>query len=289
MKSKIAILTDTNSGILASELKEWDVHMVPMPIIIDGETYYEDDTITKAEYYEKLEANADISTSQPSPGNVTDIYDKLLEEYEEIVYIPMSSGLSSTCHTVTMLAEDYGGRIHVVDNQRISVTMIQAVKDAVYLRDLGKSAKEIADYLKEDGLNSAIYIAVDTLKYLKKGGRVTPAGAAIGEVLNIKPVLQIQGGKLDAFAKVRGMKSAQKTMLKAIQEDKENRFADQEVKIVVAYSGLIKPGEEWLRNVQAYFEDDSIEMYHLPLSITTHVGPGAFGIGIMSYAESKVK
>lgn len=285
MKAKVGILTDTNSGILLAEQKAWNVHMVSMPVVIDEEVFYENETITKAEYYEKLEAGCDISTSQPSPGNVTDIFERLLEEYEELVCIPMSSGLSGTCATMTMLAQDYGGRIHVVDNKRISVTMVQAVQDAVVLRDAGWSAQQIAEYLCKDAMNASIYVAVDTLKYLKKGGRVTPAGAAIGEVLNIKPVLQIQGDKLDAFSKVRGMKAAQKTMLKAIEKDKAERFKNQETRIFVAYSGDIEPGEKWLEQVCEYFNDENISLYHLPLSITTHVGPGAFGIGIMSYAK----
>ncbi len=284
MKAKVGILTDTNSGILAAEMEAWGVHMVSMPVVIDEEIFYENETITKAEYYEKLEAGCDISTSQPSPGIVTDMFDKLLEDYEELICIPMSSGLSGTCATMTMLAEDYNGRVHVIDNQRISVTMLQSVRDAVTLRDAGWEAKAIAEYLRKDGLNASIYVAVDTLKYLKKGGRVTAAGAAIGEVLNIKPVLQIQGEKLDAFSKVRGMKSAQKTMLKAIEADRDNRFAGQKIMIITAYSGDEEQGEKWAEQVREYFGDSEIALYHLPLSITTHVGPGAFGIGIMSYA-----
>lgn len=283
MKAKVGILTDTNSGILETEREAWNVHMISMPVVIDEEVYYENETITKAQYYEKLDAGCDISTSQPSPGIITDLFDKLLEEYEELVCIPMSSGLSGTCGTMTMLAQEYDGRVHVVDNKRISVTMVQAVKDAVALRDAGKDAKEIADYLYEDGLNASIYIAVDTLKYLKKGGRVTAAGAAIGEVLNIKPVLQIQGEKLDAYSKVRGMKAAQKTMLKAIENDREHRFAGQKILITAAYSGDEEQGEKWAEQVREYFKDNEIALYHLPLSITTHVGPGAYGIGIMSY------
>lgn len=285
MKAKVGILTDTNSGILASEQAAWNVHVISMPVVIDEEVFYENETITKAEYYEKLEAGCDISTSQPSPGIVTDIFDKLLEDYEELICIPMSSGLSGTCATMTMLAEDYEGRIHVIDNKRISVTMIQAVKDAVVLRDAGWDAKDIAEYLRKDALNASIYVAVDTLKYLKKGGRVTPAGAAIGEVLNIKPVLQIQGEKLDAFSKVRGMKAAQKTMVKAIEADKNERFKGQEIIITAAYSGDEEGGEKWLSVVREHFGDEEIALYHLPLSISTHVGPGAFGIGIMSFAK----
>ena len=203
MKAKVGILTDTNSGILASEQEAWNVHMISMPVVIDEEIYYENETITKAEYYAKLDAGSDISTSQPSPGIVTDVFESLLEEYEEIICIPMSSGLSGTCDTMTMLAQEYEGRIHVIDNKRISVTMLQSVRDAVALRDAGWEAKDIAEYLRKDGLNASIYIAVDTLKYLKKGGRITPAAAALGTLLRLKPVLQIQGEKLDSFAKAR--------------------------------------------------------------------------------------
>lgn len=284
MKAKVGILTDTNSGILASEQEAWNVHMISMPVVIDEEIYYENETITKAEYYAKLDAGSDISTSQPSPGIVTDVFESLLEEYEEIICIPMSSGLSGTCDTMTMLAQEYEGRIHVIDNKRISVTMLQSVRDAVALRDAGWEAKDIAEYLRKDGLNASIYIAVDTLKYLKKGGRVTAAGAAIGEVLNIKPVLQIQGAKLDAFSKVRGMKAAQKTMLKAIESDRDSRFAGQKTLIIAAYSGDEEQGEKWAEQLREYFNDADIALYHLPLSITTHIGPGAYGVGIMSYA-----
>lgn len=284
MKAKVGILTDTNSGILASEQEAWNVHMISMPVVIDEEIYYENETITKAEYYAKLDAGSDISTSQPSPGIVTDVFESLLEEYEEIICIPMSSGLSGTCDTMTMLAQEYEGRIHVIDNKRISVTMLQSVRDAVALRDAGWEAKDIAEYLRKDGLNASIYIAVDTLKYLKKGGRVTAAGAAIGEVLNIKPVLQIQGAKLDAFSKVRGMKAAQKTMLKAIESDRDSRFAGQKTLIIAAYSGDEEQGKKWAEQLREYFNDADIALYHLPLSITTHIGPGAYGVGIMSYA-----
>lgn len=287
MKTKIGILTDTNSGILESELEAWKVQVVPMPIIIDEEVYVEGQNITKEQYYEKLESGCDISTTQPSPGAVMDLYERLLEEYEELIYIPMSSGLSGTCATVTMLAEEFGGKIHVIDNKRISITMLQAVKDAVLLRDAGWAAGDIARYLREDAMNASIYVAVDTLKYLKKGGRVTPAGAAIGEVLNIKPVLQIQGDKLDAFAKVRGIKAAHKTMFKALEEDKNTRFAGMDYVIMCAYSGDDSLKDNWVAQVREYFGDDTIPCYHLPLSITTHVGPGAYGIGIMSVAKAE--
>ena len=216
--SKVAIVTDSNSGITQEQGKELGIFVLPMPFFIDGELYLEDITLSQSEFYEKLGADSDISTSQPSPGEVMDLWDKVLEEYDELVCIPMSSGLSSTCATAITLAAEYDGRVQVVDNQRISVTQEQSVLDAMNLREEGKSAAEIKEILEKEKLQASIYITVDTLKYLKKGGRITPAAAAIGTVLNLKPVLQIQGEKLDAFSKARGWKTAKKTMLNAIEK-----------------------------------------------------------------------
>ena len=210
---KIAIVTDSNSGITQAQAKEMGIHVLPMPFFIDGEMYFEDITLTQEEFYKKLGEDADISTSQPSPGDVMDLWDGLLEEYDEIIHIPMSSGLSSTCETAIALSQDYEGKVHVVDNQRISITQRQSVIDAMEMLKKGMSTDEIVDVLMKEKLQASIYITVDTLKYLKKGGRVTAAGAALGTVLNIKPVLTIQGDKLDAFAKVRGIKAAKKKML----------------------------------------------------------------------------
>lgn len=287
MKSRVAILTDTNSGITIKEAADLGVYLILMPVLIDGKTYLEEKEISKDMFFEQLNADVDVTTSQPSPGDILDMFDKLLLEYEEIVYIPMSSGLSGTCETATMLAQDYNGRVYVVDNQRISVTMRQSVIDALVLSKAGKSAAEIADYLKKDALNASIYISVDTLKYLKKGGRVTAAGAAIGTALNIKPVLQIQGGKLDAFAKVRGTKTAMKTMLQAIDKDIETRFAGQKYMILSAYAGEDSLKDSWQTAVREYFKDEKIPCYHLPLSVSTHVGPGSFGLGVMSYVDEQ--
>ena len=224
--SKVAIVTDSNSGITQERGKELGIFVLPMPFFIDGELYLEDITLSQSEFYEKLGADSDISTSQPSPGEVLDLWDKVLEEYDELVCIPMSSGLSSTCATAITLSAEYDGRVQVVDNQRISVTQEQSVLDAMNLREEGKSAAEIKEILEKEKLQASIYITVDTLKYLKKGGRITPAAAAIGTVLNLKPVLQIQGEKLDAFSKARGWKTAKKTMLNAIEKDLNGRFAD---------------------------------------------------------------
>ena len=224
--SKVAIVTDSNSGITQKRGEELGIYVLPMPFFIDGELYLEDITLSQEQFYEKLGADSEISTSQPSPGDVMDLWDKLLEDYDEIVCIPMSSGLSSTCETALSLAQDYDEKVQVVNNQRISVTQEQSVYDAIKLRDEGKSAAEIRQVLEKEKMQASIYITVDTLKYLKKGGRITPAAAAIGTVLNLKPVLQIQGEKLDAFAKVRGWKAAKKTMLNAIEKDLNERFAD---------------------------------------------------------------
>ena len=280
MKSNVAILTDTNSGITMQKAEELGVHLILMPILIDGEVYLEEKDIQKDFFFEKLGSNADVTTSQPSPGDILDKFDTLLKEYEEVVYIPMSSGLSGTCQTASMLAADYDGKVHVVDNQRISVTMRQSVLDAVALAEEGKSGAEIKAYLEEDALNAPIFIMVDTLKYLKKGGRVTAAGAAIGEVLNIKPVLKIDGGKLDAFAKARGTKQALKTILKALENERDTRLKGKECIINGAYSGDDSVGEEWGRILKEAFPEYKIEMYELPMSICAHTGPGAMGVGI---------
>ena len=223
--SKIAIVTDSNSGITQAKGKEMGIYVLPMPFYINGELFLEDITLTQEEFYKRLAQDADISTSQPSPGDVLDLWNKILEEHDELIHIPMSSGLSSSCETAISLSEDYNGRVQVVNNQRISVTQEQSVLDAMKLRDAGKSAVEIKKILEEEKFESTIYITVDTLKYLKKGGRITPAAAALGTVLNLKPVLQIQGEKLDAYAKVRGWKAAKRTMLQAIEKDMKERLS----------------------------------------------------------------
>ncbi len=214
---KVAILTDSNSGILQAEAEELGIQVVPMPFMIEGKTFYEGIDLTQEDFYKKLAENVEISTSMPEPGSVMDLWDKLLETHDEVVYIPMSSGLSSSCETAMMLAQDYDGKVQVVNNQRISVTMRQSVLDALELAEEGRSAAEIKKILEDAKFDSSIYIMVDTLYYLKKGGRITPAAAAFGELLKIKPVLQIQGEKLDAFAKARTVKKAKQIMIKAIQ------------------------------------------------------------------------
>ena len=232
----IAIITDSNSGITQAAARELGIRVLPMPFYINEELFFEDITLTQEEFYRRLAEDADISTSQPAPGDVTELWDRALEECDQVVYIPMSSGLSASCETAMMLSADYKDRVFVVDNQRISITQRQSVLDALAMVRAGLSAREIHDILMRERLEASIYITVDTLKYLKKGGRVTAAGAAIGAVLNIKPVLQIQGDKLDAFAKARGWKSAKRIMLDAMEKDIAERFAGQRVHLSAAYT-----------------------------------------------------
>lgn len=280
---KIAIVTDSNSGITQDRGKELGIYVLPMPFFIDGELYFEDITLSQEQFYEKLGADSDISTSQPSPGNVMELWEKVLQENDEIVCIPMSSGLSSTCATATSIAAEYKGRVQVVDNQRISVTQEQSVYDAMTLRDQGMNAKEIKEILEKEKFQSSIYITVDTLKYLKKGGRITPAAAAIGTVLNLKPVLQIQGEKLDAYAKVRGWKAAKKTMLNAIEKDLNERFADVKEQMVLgmAYTCTKKEAQEWKQEIMDRFPGYDIVEGPLSLSVACHIGPGAMAVTCM--------
>ncbi len=277
---KIAIMTDSNSGITQEKGKELGICVLPMPFFINEELYFEDITLTQDEFYRYLNEDADISTSQPSPGDVMDRWDTLLKEYDEIVHIPMSSGLSGSCETAMTLAQEYEGRVQVVNNQRISVTQEQAVYDAMLLRDAGKDAAQIKEILETEKFESTIYITVDTLKYLKKGGRITPAAAALGTVLNLKPVLQIQGEKLDAFAKVRGWKAAKRTMLKAIETDLKERFAGKEDQIVLgmAYTCSQDEAREWKEEIHEKFPQFEIMEAPLSLSVACHIGPGSMAI-----------
>ena len=280
---KIAIVTDSNSGITQEMGKSMGIYVIPMPFFIDGELFLEDITLTQEEFYKRLGDNSDISTSQPSPGEVMECWDELLKEYEEIVHIPMSSGLSSTCHAAQSLSQEYEGKVCVVDNQRISVTQKQSVEDAIVLRDAGKSASEIKEILEAEKLQASIYITVDTLKYLKKGGRVTPAAAALGTVLNLKPVLQIQGEKLDAFSKVRGWKAAKRTMLKAIEKDLEERFSEvrEDMVLGMAYTCSKEEAQEWKQEISEKFPGYEIVEGPLSLSVACHIGPGAMAVTCM--------
>lgn len=280
---KIAIVTDSNSGITQEMGKTMGIHVIPMPFFIDGELFLEDITLTQEEFYKRLGEDSDISTSQPSPGEVMECWDELLKEYDEIVHIPMSSGLSSTCHAAQSLSQEYEGKVCVVDNQRISVTQKQSVEDAIVLRDAGKSAAEIKEILEAEKLQASIYITVDTLKYLKKGGRITPAAAALGTVLNLKPVLQIQGDKLDAFSKVRGWKAAKRTMLKAIEKDLEERFSEvrEDMVLGMAYTCSKEEAQEWKQEISEKFPGYEIVEGPLSLSVACHIGPGAMAVTCM--------
>ncbi len=279
--SKVAIVSDSNSGITQEEAKALGVTILPMPFFAGDKTYYEDIDLNQDEFYQMLKQDANISTSMPLVGNVTDTWEELLQEYEEIVHIPMSSGLSGSCETAMMLSQEYEGRVQVVNNQRISVTQRQSVLDAKELAAQGRGAKEIREILEREKLNSSIYIMVDTLSYLKKGGRITPAAAAIGTLLKLKPVLQIQGEKLDAFAKARTVKQAKSLMIDAMKNDFENRFMDPaggHMYLEMAYTYDRAAAEAFYAEVQAAFPGMEIVMNPLSLSVSCHIGPGALAI-----------
>ena len=278
---RIAVLTDTNSGLTPAQAERYGVFLIPMPIILDGKTYFEDVSITPEEFYPRLAAGSMVSTSQPSPGDVADLWERLLEKYEKVIYIPMSSGLSGSWQTSAILAEEYGGRVLTVNNRRISVTLRQSVLEAKRLAEEGAEAEEIAARLEREGLDASIYIAVNTLDLLKRSGRVTAAGAAIGTALQIKPVLQIQGDKLDAYKKVRGIKAAMLTIIEGLESDRAGRFAGKPVSIRAAYTGSEETGEKWRLVLQSAFPDLAIEKDPLPLSIACHTGTDALGVGIM--------
>ncbi|MDE7312446.1 MAG: DegV family protein [Eubacterium sp.] len=279
---KTAVVTDSNSGITQAEAKELGITVIAMPFYIQGTTFFEDVNLTQEQFYEKLAEGGEISTSMPAVGDVTGLWDRLLEEYDEIVHIPMSSGLSSSCETAYMLAQPYDGRVQVVNNQRISITQRRSVMDAIKLAEKGKSAFEIRELLEREKFESSIYIMVDTLKYLKKGGRITPTAAALGTLLRIKPVLQIQGEKLDAFAKARTVKQAKGIMLEAMQNDCKNRFGDASGKnmyIDIAYTKDREAALLFEQEVKEAFPGQQCVVNPLSLSVSCHIGPGALAIG----------
>ena len=284
---KIVIVTDSNSGITQDQARELGISVIPMPFYINEKLYLEGITLSQEEFYERLKNDEAISTSQPGPADVCGLWNTLLEKYDEVVHIPMSSGLSASCDTAMGLAQEYDGRVHVVDNQRISVTQRQSVLDALALAKQGRTASEIKTILERDKFESSIYIMVDTLYYLKKGGRITPAAAALGTLLKLKPVLQIQGEKLDAFAKARGKASAKKIMLKAMQDDLDTRFAeftkDGKMHMEVAYSGNPEEAEEWAALVKETFPQFDFHMDPLSLSVACHIGHGALAIATSAY------
>lgn len=280
---KIAVVTDSNSGITQAQAKEMGITVLPMPFMIDGETYYEDITLTQEQFYQRLKDNSDISTSQPTPDSIMKLWDELLKEYDQIVHIPMSAGLSGSCATAMMLAgeDEYEGKVFVVDNHRISVTQYQSVKDAMMLADMGMDGAQIKKRLEETAADSVIFVTVDTLKYLKKGGRITPAAAALGTLLRIKPVLIILGEKLDSFAKARTMKQAKTLMMNAIQKELDERLHDSECKdchLAIAHSDNEEAALEFKKEVEERFPDADIYLALLSLSIACHIGPGSLAL-----------
>lgn len=279
---RTAIVTDSNSGITQEQGREAGIYVVPMPFMMAGETYFEDISLSQREFYEKLAGGTDISTSQPSPASLLDLWKGLLAEYDCVVHIPMSSGLSSSCETAHALAADFGGKVQVVNNQRISVTQRQSVLEAKAMADRGVSGEEIKRVLEETALDSTIYITVDTLEYLKKGGRITPAAALLGTFLKIKPVLTIQGEKLDAFAKARTMKQAKTMMVTAVKKDLEERFSDPEaenVHMAIAHTDNETASLEFKKELTELFpKAGDIYVDHLSLSVSCHIGPGALAV-----------
>ncbi len=276
---KIAVVTDSNSGILSEEADAWGVTVIPMPFLIEGKIYYENITLTQEQFYDKLSEDIDISTSQPSPEDVTKTWEDLLETADAIIHIPMSSGLSGSCQTALMLAQDYDGRVQVVNNQRISVTQKQSVKDALQLVEMGMTAVEIREKLEEVRMESSIYIMLDTLKYLKKGGRITPAAAALGTALRLKPVLQIQGEKLDAYSIAKTTRKGVAKMLSAMEEDIQNRFGGVEnVHLEVAHTNNEKAALEFRDMIRERFGREEIVVDPLSLSVSCHIGSGALAI-----------
>lgn len=274
------IMTDSNCGMSPQEAKEKGVELVLMPFLVDDNEFFEFGELSYEGFFEKMARGADVKTSQPSPADVTSAWEKALEYAEKIVYIPMSSSLSSSCDTACVLAEDYDGRVLVVDNKRISINLRNAVEDAIKCREEGLDAESTVEYLNSTADETDIYVSVNTLEYLKKSGRVTPAGAAIGSLLGIKPVLRIHGGKLDAYKKVRGMAAAMNTMLDAVEEYRNEFLNGEKITIRAAYSGSKEQGELWQQKVAERFPDMEIGLDPLPISISCHVGPDALGIGI---------
>ena len=282
--SKIAIITDSNSGVTQSQAEELGIFVVPMPFMINNEEFFEDINLTQEQFYAKLGEDASVSTSQPTPDSLMTLWDKVLKEYDQIIYIPMSSGLSGSCQSAYMIAqEEYEGKVFVVDNQRISVTQRQSALDAKAMADAGYSAEEIVKVLMDTKFESSIYIMLDTLYYLKKGGRITPAAAALGTLLRLKPVLQIQGEKLDAFAKARTSSQGKTIMINAIKADIENRFGGMDSKdfhIACAYTQDLDLANDWKKELEEAFPGFDIHMDPLSLSVACHIGPGALAVTV---------
>ena len=285
---KVAVMTDSNSGITQMEGKEMGIGVVPMPFTIDEKTYFEDINLTRKEFFQMMEDGKDIVTSQPSPGDLMDMWDKALEKNDQVVYIPMSSGLSGSCQSARMLANDYNGRVFVVNNQRISVTQRRSVEDAMTFAQNGLDAARIREILERERFDASIYIMLDTLKYLKKGGRITPAAAAIGTLMRIKPVLQIKGERLDAFSKARTLGQGKTTMINAIHHDIDTLYGGMDPENVYIYAVHAQVPEAfsvYKEEVAAAFPGMKIEEGQLSLSVCCHIGPGALAIACVKKSE----
>ena len=276
----IGIITDTNSGLLAPEAEQYGIELMPMPFFVDGVEYVENINMSQTVFYQRMSQGAAVATSQPSPETVTICWSHALERYDRLIYIPMSSALSSSCQSARLFAEDFDGRVLVVDNHRISISQKQSAIDAAHWRDAGLDADAIVQNLMDTAMDASIYLTVEDLKYLKHGGRITPSVAAIGTVLNIKPVLQIQGGRLDTFKKVRGLRAAQGAMLEAVEADLAARFSSMDVYLRTAYAGDREMGRLWNEHVQARFPQFHVTGDALPISIGCHVGPGTVALGL---------
>lgn len=290
---RTAVMTDSNSGIKPEEGEKIGIYSLSMPVIIDGNVYFEGKDIDEKTFYADMVSGKDVTSSQPSPGDVMDAWDKLLSQgYDEVVYIPMSSGLSTSCYAAMQLAEDYDGKVQVVDDHRISVTMRQSVYDAKWMADNGASAKEIKEALEKNAYNSLIFLVADDLKYLKKGGRITPAAATLGTVLNIKPILTTTGEKFDAIEKVRGMKKSAAKILDYTEEFVDKMLKEYDIsKIRIGAAGTFTSKEaanEWYEQVKQRFGNVK-DIYYDPLSfsICCHTGPDAVGIGISVILRDK--
>lgn len=290
---KIAVVVDSNSGVGLEEADDLGLVVLPMPFMIDGETYEEGISLDQEGFYQYQEAGAEIKTSQPSPDTVMSLWNRLLEDHDQIVHIPMSSGLSGSCQTALVLAEEYGEKVQVVNNQRISTTQRQSALDAVAMAAAGMDGAAIRQELERTKMDSSIYIMVDTLKYLKKGGRITPAAAALGTLLRIKPVLQIQGEKLDAFSKARTVKQAKTIMLSAVARDLETRFQDPEAEhtwLSVVHSCNREAAEEFAAELrQAYPRAPEIDIATLSLSVACHIGPGSLAVTCTKQLDIKAE
>lgn len=290
---KIAIISDSNAGISQKKAKEIGSFIQPSPFFINDELHFEGIDMSHEDFYAALKDDStDVKTSMPSPGDMTDLWDELLKEYDQIVFIPISSGLSGSYATASMLAEDYDGRVEIVNNRRVSVTQYRSVLDALELVKMGKNAKEIKEYLEKTADHSSIYLSLDTLKYLKKGGRITPAAAAIGTLLNLKPVLQIQGDKLDAYAKCRGKAQAKKTMIEAVKNDMATRFKESadkhNIHLGLAYGADFEDALIWKKEVQEAFPDYELELFPLSLAVACHIGPGVLAITCTEGMDTKL-